>query len=253
MNRYPVWKYVVIAVALLIAVLYTLPNFFGEAPAVQVSSAKSTVKVDSTTVVRVEQALKEAGVRADAVTFDGNSVRARFNDTDTQLKARDVVQKALSPDPADSPYIVALNLLSRSPLWLTSLHAAPMYLGLDLRGGVHFMLQVDMQAALTKKTESLTGDLRLALREKNIRHSGISRNAQAIEVRFRDSQTLNAAKGLIQDSSLTCRPPMRPKALNIGWSRVLIRSRPAASRIRHSSRTWSLCITGSTNWVLPSR
>lgn len=199
MNRYPVWKYVIIAVALLIAILYTLPNFFGEAPAVQVSSAKSTVKIDSTTVVRVEQALKEVGVRADAVTFDGNSVRARFNDTDTQLKAKDVVQKALSPDPADSPYIVALNLLSRSPLWLTSLHAAPMYLGLDLRGGVHFMLQVDMQAALTKKAESLTGDLRLALREKNIRHSGISRIAQAIEVRFRDSQTLDAAKGLIQD------------------------------------------------------
>ena len=199
MNRYPVWKYVIIAVALLIAILYTLPNLFGEAPAVQVSSGKSTVKVDSTTVTRVEQALKEAGIRADAVTFDGSSVRARFNDTDTQLKARDVVQKALSPDPSDSPYIVALNLLSRSPRWLTSLHAAPMYLGLDLRGGVHFMLQVDMQAALTKKAESLTGDLRLALREKNIRHAGISRTAQAIEVRFRDSQTLDAAKVLIQD------------------------------------------------------
>ena len=199
MNRYPVWKYVIIAVALLIAILYTLPNLFGEAPAVQVSSGKPTVKVDSTTVARVEQALKEAGIRADAVTFDGSSVRARFNDTDTQLKARDVVQKALSPDPSDSPYIVALNLLSRSPRWLTSLHAAPMYLGLDLRGGVHFMLQVDMQAALTKKAESLTGDLRLALREKNIRHAGISRTAQAIEVRFRDSQTLDAAKVLIQD------------------------------------------------------
>ena len=199
MNRYPVWKYVIISLALLVAIVYTLPNFFGEAPAVQVSSSKSVVKIDSTTVTRVEQALKDASIKADAVTFDGNSVKARFDNTDTQLKAKDVIQKALSPDPADSPYIVALNLLSRSPAWLTALHAAPMYLGLDLRGGVHFMLQVDMQAALTKKAESLAGDLRLSLREKNIRHSGINRTAQSIEIRVRDSQTLAATKGLIQD------------------------------------------------------
>ena len=199
MNRYPVWKYVIISLALLVAIVYTLPNFFGEAPAVQVSSSKSVVKIDSTTVTRVERALKDASIKADAVTFDGNSVKARFDNTDTQLKAKDVIQKALSPDPADSPYIVALNLLSRSPAWLTALHAAPMYLGLDLRGGVHFMLQVDMQAALTKKAESLAGDLRLSLREKNIRHSGINRTAQSIEIRVRDSQTLAATKGLIQD------------------------------------------------------
>ncbi len=199
MNRYPVWKYVIISVALLIAIIYTLPNFFGEAPAVQVSSSKSVVKIDSTTVTRVEQALKDVSIKADAVTFDGNSVKARFDNTDTQLKAKDAIQKALSPDPADSPYIVALNLLSRSPAWLTALHASPMYLGLDLRGGVHFMLQVDMQAALSKKAESLSGDLRLLLREKNIRHAGINRTAQAIEIRFRDSQTLAATKVLIQE------------------------------------------------------
>ena len=199
MNRYPVWKYAILVVALLIAVLYTLPNFFGEAPAVQVSSSKSSTKIDGTTVARVEQALKDAKVVADAVTLDGASIKARFNDTDTQLKAKDAIQKALSPEAGDSPYIVALNLLSRSPGWLTALHAAPMYLGLDLRGGVHFMLQVDMQAALTKKAESLAGDLRLTMREKNIRHSGINRTAQTVEVRFRDSQTLTAAKNLIQD------------------------------------------------------
>ncbi|MES2512345.1 MAG: protein translocase subunit SecD, partial [Pseudomonadota bacterium] len=199
MNRYPVWKYIIIAVALVVAILYTLPNFFGEAPAVQVSSGKAIVKLDNGITARVEQILKDAGITADAVTFDGNSVKARFNDTDTQLKARDAVQKALIPDPADPSYIVALNLLSRSPAWLTAIHASPMYLGLDLRGGVHFMLQVDMQAALTKKAESLAGDLRLSLREKNIRHSGITRNAQAIEIRFRDTQTLTATKNLIQD------------------------------------------------------
>ena len=199
MNRYPVWKYAILVVALLVAIVYTLPNLFGEAPAVQVSSSKSAIKVDSTTVARVEEALKGAGIKPDAIALDGASVKARFGDTDTQLKAKDVIQKALSPATGDSVYIVALNLLSRSPAWLTALHAAPMYLGLDLRGGVHFMLQVDMQAALTKKAESLSGDLRLLMREKNIRHAGISRNAQTIEVRFRDSQALTAAKNLIQD------------------------------------------------------
>ena len=199
MNRYPVWKYAIIVVALLIAALYTLPNFFGEAPAVQVSSARSSVRIDETTVARVEKALKDANIVADAVTFDVTSVKARFGDTDTQLKAKDAIEKALLPDPATPSYIVALNLLSRSPAWLTALNARPMYLGLDLRGGVHFMLQVDMQAALTKKAESLAGDIRLVLREKNIRHGGINRNGQVIEVRFRDAATLQAAKRLIQD------------------------------------------------------
>ena len=199
MNRYPAWKYALIVVMLFIAVIYTLPNFFGEAPAVQVSSSRAAIKVDATTVTRVEQALAEAKITADAIALDGNSIKARFGDTDAQLKAKDAIQKALNPDAGDTTYIVALNLLSRSPAWLTALHASPMYLGLDLRGGVHFLLQVDMQAALTKKAESLSGDVRLALREKNIRHSGITRNGQKVEIRFRDSETLTQAKNLIQD------------------------------------------------------
>jgi preprotein translocase subunit SecD len=199
MNRYPAWKYAIIVVALLIAAFYTLPNFFGEAPAVQISSSKSATKVDSTTVARVEQALTAAGISADAITLDGSSVKARFGDTDTQLKAKDAVQKALAPEGSSTGYVVALNLLSRSPAWLRSLHAFPMYLGLDLRGGVHFMLQVDMQAALTKRAESLAGDIRVLLREKNIRHSGINRNGQAIEIKVRDSATLASAKALLQD------------------------------------------------------
>ena len=199
MNRYPVWKYAIILIALMLAGLYTLPNFFGEAPAVQVSGLKSANKVDAATVARVEQALKDAGLAAEQVSLDGNSVRARFAGTDTQLKAKDAIQKALIPNPAEPAYVVALNLLSRSPAWLTALNAQPMYLGLDLRGGVHFMLQVDMQAALTKKAESLAGDLRLVLREKNIRHGGISRNGQSIEIRVRDQTTLDAATRLVQD------------------------------------------------------
>lgn len=166
----------------------------------QVSAAKSTIKVDATTRTRVEQALAGAGIQPVAITIDPNSVKVRLDSTDTQLKARDVIQKALVPDPQDPAYVVALNLLSGSPQWLTALRASPMYLGLDLRGGVHFMLQVDMQAALTKKTESLAGDLRLALREANVRHGGVTRNGQAIEVRFREPQTAEAAKRLIADS-----------------------------------------------------
>ena len=199
MNRYPIWKYAIIMIALVVGVLYTLPNFFGEAPAVQVSATKVAFKIDASTQARVEEALKTAGITADLVSLEGTSIKARFGNTDTQLKAKDVIQKALTPDPANPGYVVALNLLSRSPEWLKSLHSFPMYLGLDLRGGVHFMLQVDMQAALTKKAESLAGDIRTSLREKNVRHGGINRNGQTIEIRFRDMPTLAAAKLVLQD------------------------------------------------------
>ena len=188
MNRYPWWKYLILAIAVVAGLLYTLPNFFGEAPAVQVSSGKATLKVDAGLVPRVEQALQAAGLKPDFVQLEGNSVRARFGDTDTQLKARDAIVRALNPDPADPAYIVALNLVSRSPQWLTGLGAQPMYLGLDLRGGVHFLMQVDMAAALTKKTESLSTDVRTLLRDKSIRHAGIQRSGDSIEVRLRDRE-----------------------------------------------------------------
>jgi preprotein translocase subunit SecD len=199
MNRYPLWKYVIIVVALLVGVIYTLPNFFGEAPAVQVSAGKASVRVDASTQSRIEQALAAAGIKPVATTLENASVKVRLDSGDVQLKAKDAIQKALVPDPNDPPYVVALNLLSASPRWLSALRAAPMYLGLDLRGGVHFMLQVDMQAALSKKAESLAGDLRSMLREKNVRHAGINRNGQAIEVRFRDTQSLDAAKAVLAD------------------------------------------------------
>ena len=194
MNRYPWWKYLILAVAMVVGLLYTLPNFFGEAPAVQVSSGKATLKVDAGLVPRVEQALQAAGLKPDFVQLEGNSVRARFGDTDTQLKARDAIVRALNPDPADPAYIVALNLVSRSPQWLTGLGAQPMYLGLDLRGGVHFLMQVDMAAALTKKTESLSTDVRTLLRDKSIRHAGIQRSGDSIEVRLRDREAQTKAR-----------------------------------------------------------
>jgi preprotein translocase subunit SecD len=183
MNRYPLWKYLVIAVALIIGALYTLPNFFGEAPAVQVSAGKATMKIDLTTQERVESLLQQAQVESKGTIFERNgnngTIKVRLTNTDNQLKAKDVLQKALNPDPADPAYVVALNLISNTPAWLHSMNALPMYLGLDLRGGVHFLLQVDMKGALQKKLESLASDTRSQLREKNIRHLGIERQVQA--------------------------------------------------------------------------
>jgi preprotein translocase subunit SecD len=200
MNRYPVWKYAILVIVLLVGTLYTLPNFFGEAPAVQVSSAKpSAVKVDTSVLQRVEEALKAANITPVSVSLEGNSVRAQLDSVETQGKAKDAIQKVLVPNESDVSYVVALNMFSLSPKWLTSIHAMPMYLGLDLRGGVHFMLQVDMQAALTKKAESYAGDLRTLLRDKSIRHGGISRDGQTVEVRLRDEATLTAARNLISD------------------------------------------------------
>ena len=199
MNRYAIWKYVVLGIALLVGAFYTLPNFYGEAPAVQISAAKATAKVDLGVQERVEVALKAVGLTPELLALEGSSLKVRFDSTDAQIKAKDAIQHALVPDVNDPSYVVALNLLARSPAWLSAMHAAPMYLGLDLRGGVHFMLQVDMPAALNKKAESLAGDIRSTLREKNVRHSGISRDGQKIEVRFRDMPTLESAQRVIQE------------------------------------------------------
>ena len=179
MNRYPLWKYLVIAVALMIGTIYTLPNFYGEAPAVQVSPGKTAVRLTNDTMVRIDMALKDAGLTPERTTFEANSIKTRFVTTDDQLKARDIIEKALNPDPGNPSYVVALNLVPRTPAWLAALNAGPMYLGLDLRGGVHFMLQVDMQAALTQKLDSLGADVRTVLRDKSIRYGGIERDGQA--------------------------------------------------------------------------
>ncbi|MDQ5848613.1 MAG: protein translocase subunit SecD, partial [Pseudomonadota bacterium] len=195
-----------IGLSILAAFLYTLPNFFGESPAVQVSSARTTLKVDPGLMKRVEDALRQASVPFGAITLDQSSLRVRFADPDTQLKAKDVIHAALNPGasaqatPEEDPnvnYVVALNLVPASPRWLTAIGALPMYLGLDLRGGVHFLLQVDMQAAITKHLESLASDLRSQLREKNIRHGGITREGQTLRLRVRDAATRDQARNAI--------------------------------------------------------
>ena len=181
MNRYPFWKYALIVIALVVGVLYTLPNFFAEVPAVQVSTSKANVKIDTSTLQSVEDALKAANITYLGASVDATGVKVRFADADTQLKAKDVLQQKLGDN-----YIVALNLLSSSPAWMASIGALPMYLGLDLRGGVHFLLQVDMKAALDKAADRYLTDIRSLLREKKVLYSGIAREGQNVAVRFRD-------------------------------------------------------------------
>ena len=211
MNRYPIWKYIVIVVALLVGALYTLPNFFGEAPAVQISAAKSIFTVDSSVQSKVKEALEKASLTPTSMNLDaGRSLKVGFDNTENQLKAKELIQKTLNANVDNPSYIVALNLIPRSPTWISNLHADPMYLGLDLRGGVHFMLQVDMQAALTKRAESLAGDIRGQLREKNIRHSGISRDGQIIEILFKDKATADEASRTIKDQFLELQSTQEP-------------------------------------------
>ncbi|HVJ24204.1 MAG TPA: protein translocase subunit SecD, partial [Burkholderiales bacterium] len=200
MNRYPTWGYALIALAVIAAFLYTLPNFFGESPAVQISSGRSTVKLDAPVMARAEEILTKENIPYTGAVLDATSMRVRFADTDTQLKARDVLDRALNPDPKNPSYIVALNLLPASPNWLTAIRALPMYLGLDLRGGVHFLLQVDMQAAIVKRLESLAADARSQLRDRSIRHGGITREAQTLRVRFRDTGTRDKARAVLLDA-----------------------------------------------------
>ncbi|MEW5783222.1 MAG: protein translocase subunit SecD [Pseudomonadota bacterium] len=200
MNKYPLWKNAIVIVALIFGLLYTLPNFYGEVPAVQVSSVKATIKVDQKLQGRIEEILAAASIQPTGVFADQHSIRVRLKDTETQLKAKDAIEKTLNPDPADSSYSVALNLLSASPDWLTAIHALPMYLGLDLRGGVHFLLQVDMKGALTKRLDSLGADLRTLLRDKSLRHGGIVREGNQLVIRFRDAETRDKARAVIADN-----------------------------------------------------
>ena len=187
MNRYPLWKYLLIGFAVLLGLLFTLPNFFGEDYAVQISSARSGVKADTALLGRVEEALKKAAIPTKGIAMEHNSIKARFADADTQIKAKDAITKALNPDEKNSSYTVALNLVTRSPRWLSSLGALPMYLGLDLRGGVHFLMQVDMKAALDKRSESDAGEIRRALRKKEIRYTSVTREGRKVAVKFRDA------------------------------------------------------------------
>ena len=198
MNRYPLWKNILVCLLLIWGFFYTLPNFYGEVPAVQISSAKATVKLETALLPELEATLQQAGLSHTGVFTDENSIRLRFADTDAQLRARDAIEAKLNPDQTDPSYVVALNLLSASPNWLTAIHALPMYLGLDLRGGVHFLLEVDMKGAITKRLDTSASDIRTTLREANIRHGGVRRVEQTLEIRLRDAALADGVKNTLR-------------------------------------------------------
>lgn len=195
MNRYPLWKYLIIAVSLLLGMLFTLPNFFGESPAVQISPSRITASTDSELLQKVESALKKANLPISGLLLDAGSIKVRFDDTDLQMKARDILESSLGND-----YIIALNLLPNSPQWLTDIGALPMYLGLDLRGGVHFMLQVDMDGAITKSLDRYSADIRSSLRDKRISYSGLERQGTQLTLIFRDNESRDKAAEEIKEN-----------------------------------------------------
>jgi len=201
MNRYPLWKYILIAVALLLGALYTAPNYFGESPALQVTTGKTTVKITSDTSAQVADVLKREGVPANQVSLDGSgnstAVRARFDSTDAQFKGKLALERQLNRDQTDPDYIVTVNLVKNTPAWMQALRALPMNLGLDLRGGVHFLLQVNSKEVLETRIKSTQASVRSILRDANVRHAGIERNGNAIEVSFRDEQTRAAARTVL--------------------------------------------------------
>ncbi|MGV8710981.1 MAG: protein translocase subunit SecD [Nitrosomonas sp.] len=184
MNRYALWQYLIIAVSLLIGLIYTLPNFYGESPAVQISPARTSASADTSLLQRVEDTLKQAGISAEGILLEENSIKVRFGNTDTQIKAKDLLESTMGSD-----HIIALNLLANSPQWLTNLGALPMYLGLDLRGGVHFMLAVDMAGALEKSLDRYSTDIRSTLREHKIPYTGVEKQAKKLIVKFRDMES----------------------------------------------------------------
>lgn len=189
MNRYPLWKNLIIAISLVIGLLYTLPNFYGESPAIQISPLRITAEMSVPLVQKVEEALNKHNITTSGTLIEGNSIKIRFDDADTQIKARDILQSELGTN-----YIVALNLIPNSPQWLNNIGALPMYLGLDLRGGVHFMLQVDMDGALSKSLDRYSTDIRSSLRELRIPSSGLDRENLQLIIKFRDEQSRSKAE-----------------------------------------------------------
>lgn len=193
MNRYALWKYLIIAVSLLLGLLYTLPNFFGESPAVQISPLRASSQADTVLLQQVEDSLKKANIQNDGLFLEEGSIKVRFVDTDTQIKAKDILQSSLGDD-----YMIALNLLPNSPQWLANLGALPMYLGLDLRGGVHFMLEVDMEGAISTALDRHSADIRAALREKRIPYAGVERLGETLTIKFRDAESREQALSMLK-------------------------------------------------------
>jgi len=192
-NRYPLWKYLLIVFFLVIGVIYALPNLYGDDPALQIT-ANRMAQINAATRDRVTKALDAEKITYKSYELKPESLLVRFADTEIQLKAYDVVRKALGDN-----YTAALNLAPATPIWLRDLNAKPMYLGLDLRGGVHFLMAVDMKAAINQALERYVSDIRDTLREKKVRYLTIIDNDGRVEVRFRDTAERDKARDVIHN------------------------------------------------------
>ncbi|EGR0411259.1 protein translocase subunit SecD [Vibrio cholerae] len=192
LNRYPLWKYLMVVFTIAIAALYALPNIYGEDPAIQITGARGA-SVDMSTLDAVTSALDKAQLSKKSIALENGSILVRFNDTDTQISARDIISEALGNDK-----IVALNLAASTPDWLESIGAAPMKLGLDLRGGVHFLMEVDMDAAMEKLVTQQEESFRSDLRDEKIRYRAIRPLSDAVEVTLRDAEQLAQTKLLLE-------------------------------------------------------
>lgn len=191
-NHFPLWKNLLIILVLVLAVIYALPNFYGEDPSVQLSPARGSV-LDQNLVNQAEKALADAGLKSSSVELTDKRLLMRFGDTDSQLKASDALKKLFG-----EKYTVALNLAPATPAWLRAIGAAPMYLGLDLRGGVHFLMQVDMDAAIKQAQERYAEDIRTLLRESKIQYTSVDRNNDVIEVKFADEASTAQAESTLK-------------------------------------------------------
>ena len=192
MNQYPLWKYLLIVAVVIVGVLYALPNLYGEDPSIQISPLRGE-RVDQAIRDRVAEALQEAGLTHIGVELGDNRLLVRFPDTEVQLAAADRLQEVLG-----DRFVVALNLASAEPAWLQAVNAQPMYLGLDLRGGVHFLMEVDMDAAVAQAEERYVEELRSLLRSERLHYITIGRKNGEIVARFRDATQRDAALALVE-------------------------------------------------------
>ncbi|PZR43907.1 MAG: protein translocase subunit SecD, partial [Ectopseudomonas oleovorans] len=195
LNKYPLWKYLLILSVLAIGLVYSIPNLYPDDPAIQISGASSALSIEQADVDRASKALQDAGIAVKAASIDerGRAGLIRLTKQDDQLPAKDIVRRALGDD-----YVVALNLAQTTPDWLRSLGASPMKLGLDLSGGVHFLLEVDMDKALDVRRKVYEGEIKSLLRKERIRYRSMPESNGRIQLGFADSDTLDKAQRLIR-------------------------------------------------------
>ncbi|MGY8855384.1 protein translocase subunit SecD [Methylophilaceae bacterium Uisw_097] len=193
MNHYSSWKYILILLTIGLSLLYVTPNFYGESFAVQVMPVKAGEAVDRSTLKLVETSLEKANIQNTGITFEDTDIKIKFKEATDQLNAKQVIEKSLG-----SRFVVALNLISNSPDWLSNLGALPMYLGLDLRGGVHFLMQLDLSKLSEKKNDGFLANVRKELQKENIKYYDSKVVNNYVQLKFKSEDALNEAKNIIR-------------------------------------------------------